>query len=59
WRCKQCAGGRLLCGLCFQKEHHFLPFHRVETWNGRYFKVGALWQVGVKLYLGHHGMPCP
>ncbi|KAF8961701.1 hypothetical protein BDZ97DRAFT_1759716 [Flammula alnicola] len=59
WRCKQCAGGRMLCGLCFQNEHQFLPFHRVETWNGRYFKVGALWQVGVKLYLGHHGLPCP
>ncbi|KAF8962368.1 hypothetical protein BDZ97DRAFT_1759410 [Flammula alnicola] len=59
WRCKQCAGGCMLCGLCFQKEHQFLPFHCVETWNGCYFKVGALWQVGVKLYLSHHGMPCP
>jgi hypothetical protein len=34
-------------------------FHRVEKWNGRYFQRGALWQVGVKIYVGHQGKPCP
>lgn len=59
WRCKNCFGGRLLCGLCCKEVHQNLPFHRVEMWNGRYFAVGALWQAGVKIYLGHQGMPCP
>jgi hypothetical protein len=31
----------------------------MEVWNGRYFAAGALWQVGVKIYLGHQGLPCP
>jgi hypothetical protein len=31
----------------------------VEKWNGRYYQKGALWQVGVKIYLGHNGSPCP
>ncbi|KAF8956034.1 hypothetical protein BDZ97DRAFT_1672276, partial [Flammula alnicola] len=58
WRCRECVGGRLLCGLCCRNEHQFLLFHRVEKWNGRYFHVGALWEVGVKLHLGHQGMQC-
>jgi hypothetical protein len=45
--------------VCCRNEHQFLPFHRVERWNGRYFHVGALWQVGLKLSLGHQGMACP
>src|SRR6266568_6437548 len=59
WRCKNCTGGRMLCGLCCMKAHQFLPFHRVEHWNGRYFQVGALWQVGLKMYLDHQGNRCP
>src|SRR6266567_2531056 len=59
WRCKNCSGGRLLCGLCCRNAHQFLPFHRVEYWNSRYFQMGALWQVGLRLYLGHQGNPCP
>ena len=34
-------------------------FHRVEKWNGRFYQKGALWQVGVKIYAGHDGAPCP
>ena len=59
WRCKTCSGGRLLCSRCCRNAHTFLPFHRVELWNGRYFEVGALWQIGLKLHLGHEGMLCP
>src|ERR1700692_3134935 len=25
----------------------------------RYYKAAALWQVGVKLFTGHNGSPCP
>ncbi|KDR79698.1 hypothetical protein GALMADRAFT_63361, partial [Galerina marginata CBS 339.88] len=59
WHCKQCFGGRVLCGLCCRNAHMWLPYHRVERWNGKYFRVGALWEVGVKLHLGHQGRPCP
>ena len=59
WRCKTCSGGRLLCSECCRNAHMFLPFHRVELWNGRYFEVGALWQIGLKLHLGHEGLVCP
>jgi len=59
WRCTTCVGGRMLCGLCCRDAHQFLPFHRVEAWNGRYFATGALWQVGLKLCLGHQGARCP
>jgi len=59
WRCKNCFGGRMLCSVCCRNEHLARPFHRIEAWNGRHFAVGALWQVGLKLYLGHQGMPCP
>ncbi|KAH9477652.1 hypothetical protein JR316_0009878 [Psilocybe cubensis] len=41
------------------RNHQFTPFHRVEKWTGLYFRPGALWEVGVKLYLGHNGKWCP
>ncbi len=59
WWCQQCFGGRLLCSECCKNAHKFLPFHRIECWNTRYFQVGALWQIGLKIYLGHQGNPCP
>jgi hypothetical protein len=59
WRCKHCSGGRVMCRQCCRSAHKFLPFHRVELWNGRYFQAAALWQTGLKLHLGHQGMICP
>lgn len=50
---------RAVCVLCCRQNHHNNVLHRVEKWNGRYYKKGALWQVGVKLYTGHNGTPCP
>jgi len=34
-------------------------FHRVEKWNGRHYKQGTLWQVGVKIHTRHNRTPCP
>uniref|UniRef100_A0A8H8CEU4 CxC2-like cysteine cluster KDZ transposase-associated domain-containing protein n=2 Tax=Psilocybe cubensis TaxID=181762 RepID=A0A8H8CEU4_PSICU len=59
WRCCQCFGSRILCSECLRRNHQFTPFHRVEKWTGLYFRPGALWEVGVKLYLGHNGKRCP
>jgi hypothetical protein len=35
------------------------PFHRVRYWNGLYFHHAELWRVGIKIYMGHDGNPCP
>lgn len=59
WRCLDCLDKRPLCVLCCRTNHTNNILHRVEKWNGRYYKKGALWQVGVKLYTGHNGSPCP
>lgn len=58
WRCRECFGRHLLCAKCCMTQHRYLPFHRVDKWNGRFFQRAALWQVGVKLFLGHQGLPC-
>lgn len=36
-----------------------MPFHRIVEWTGAYFQPAALWQVGVKIFLGHCGQRCP
>ena len=59
WRCEDCLDNRPVCVLCCRNFHRNHPFHRIEKWNGRYFQRGALWQVGVKIYIGHNGNPCP
>ena len=48
----------MLCGKCCRLAHKYLPFHRIEGWNGKYFRTGALWEVGVKLHIGHNGDGC-
>jgi CxC2 like cysteine cluster associated with KDZ transposases len=59
WRCKDCTDTKAICVLCCRNAHKLGVFHRIEKWNGRFYQPGALWQVGVKIYLGHGGKPCP
>ena len=59
WRCMDCADRSGICILCCRNRHKLHWFHRVEKWNGRFFQRGALWQVGVKIFVGHKGAPCP
>jgi len=59
WRCRDCADKKAVCVLCCRNAHKLDLFHHVEKWNGRFYQEGALWQVGVKIYLGHDGKPCP
>jgi hypothetical protein len=33
-------------------------FHQVEKWNGQFYQQGALWQVRVKIFVGHNGDTC-
>lgn len=59
WRCLDCVDSTALCVLCCRDGHQLNLFHRIEKWNGRFYQKAALWQVGVKIFTGHHGAPCP
>lgn len=59
WRCRDCLGEPAYCDQCCAKEHHQLPFHRVEAWKGTHYSPAWLWQAGVCIFLGHRGLPCP
>jgi len=59
WRCLDCTDKSAVCVLCCRNAHKFNIFHTIEKWNGRFYQTGALWQVGVKVYTGHNGHPCP
>jgi len=45
--------------LCCRERHSNDVFHKIQRWNGRFYQMGCLWQVGVKIYVGHNGKPCP
>lgn len=59
WQCKDCTNKNAVCVLCCRNAHKFKMFHWVEKWNGRFYQHGVLWQVGVKIFLGHNREPCP
>jgi len=44
---------------CCRDQHSIVPFHRIEMWTGHFFTPAWLRQVGVVIYLGHGGKPCP
>lgn len=39
----------LLCRRCCRHVHKWLPFHRIQRWNGQFFCRAALWEVGCRL----------
>jgi hypothetical protein len=55
WRCRDCSCPPLLCRGCMRNTHFTNPLHRIECWNGKYFRVAHLWEVGVHLLVPHHG----
>ncbi|KAF9531675.1 hypothetical protein CPB83DRAFT_891565 [Crepidotus variabilis] len=58
WRCDQCPMRQILCANCIRRQHLFDPLHMIRYWNGAYFQMGALWQVGATLALGHRWKQC-
>ena len=42
YRCTECAHRPVLCTSCCREVHRFLPFHRVEQWNGTFFEESSL-----------------
>lgn len=59
WRCVDCLGRPLYCRTHCRDSHSKLISHRIQRWTGRFFLDSQIWEVGVKLYLGHAGAPCP
>jgi CxC2 like cysteine cluster associated with KDZ transposases len=54
WRCKDCSMGLPLCRFCIRTYHKDNPFHRIEKWNGDYFRPAELWEVGIYLLIRHY-----
>jgi hypothetical protein len=59
WRCLCCLGRPLFCRRCCRSQHQRLIFHRVQKWTGKFFQDASLWEVGVRLSIGHGGDNCP
>lgn len=55
WRCKDCSMGIPMCRGCIRSYHNISPFHRIEKWNGNYFRPAEMWEVGTYLLVRHHG----
>ena len=59
WRCKDCLGQPLYCRMHCRESHKQHIFHRIQEWTGWYFADRDIWEVGVRLFLGHQGQCCP
>lgn len=54
WRCRDCVLATPMCRACMRQSHRENPFHRIQRWNGGYFRSAALWEVGTYLLVQHH-----
>ncbi|KAF8811081.1 hypothetical protein BYT27DRAFT_7221743 [Phlegmacium glaucopus] len=54
WRCRDCALGVPMCRGCMRASHMANPFHRIERWNGGFFRSADLWEVGIYVLVQHH-----
>ena len=54
WRCKDCTAARLCCRGCIRHRHMDCPTHRVEVWNGMFFRHAELWETGLYVVVRHH-----
>ncbi|KAI0043482.1 hypothetical protein FA95DRAFT_1498510, partial [Auriscalpium vulgare] len=59
YRCESCVGGQFWCASCTATAHALHPLHRIQKWNGQFFERVALRDLGVRVQLGHDGLPCP
>ena len=54
WRCRDCSMGLPMCRGCMRKTHKENPFHQIKQWNGHFFWLAELWEVGTYLLICHH-----
>ena len=59
WQCLCCLSQPMYCQHCCQEEHRNLIHHRIQKWTGLFFQDASLWEVGVRLCVGHMGQDCP
>lgn len=59
WRCLCCLSRPMYCRECCRTTHQQLIYHRLQKWTGRFFQDAGLWEVGVRLCVGHMGQSCP
>jgi len=57
--CLSCIGHCGWCRTCAVKVHLSLPFHRLQNWNGQFYEVISLQDLGFTLNLGHNEDICP
>ncbi|TFK59425.1 hypothetical protein BDN72DRAFT_780779 [Pluteus cervinus] len=58
-RCRDCFLAPALCLTCLVNAHLHSPFHRVQTWTGKFFVNDNLATLGLVVNLGHGGLRCP
>lgn len=54
WRCTDCTAARVLCRGCIRQRHMDCPTHRIEVWNGTFFRRAELWEAGLHVVVRHH-----
>lgn len=59
WRCSTCHGRPTYCTQCCREAHRSNPLHRIQRWEGLFFKRAWLRDVGLQLHCGHGGKRCP
>ncbi|KAF8815961.1 hypothetical protein BYT27DRAFT_7021605, partial [Phlegmacium glaucopus] len=59
WRCLCCLSRPMFCRECCRTTHEQLIYHQLQKWTGRFFQDAGLWEVGVRLSVGHMGGNCP
>ncbi|KAJ6610849.1 hypothetical protein B0H10DRAFT_1759435, partial [Mycena sp. CBHHK59/15] len=59
FRCDHCTGQAVWCEKCCLIIHQTSPFYRIKRWNGKFFNKTDLDKIGLTIFLGHGGSPCP
>ncbi|KAE9390992.1 hypothetical protein BT96DRAFT_832651, partial [Gymnopus androsaceus JB14] len=59
FHCKDCFYGDLVCQWCCVARHSQDPFHRIEKWEGGFFKRATLKDLGLVVQLNHSSRVCP
>src|SRR5258705_2769762 len=58
-RCQDCFGSNLWCSDCCVLAHKYLPFHRVQMWNGQFFERSDVLAQQLTIDLCHYPDDCP
>ena len=57
--CSNCHGAYSHCERCIASIHSRMPLHRIRKWNGTFMEEVELSRLGLVVYFGHDGNPCP